>query len=347
MGKYEDTIKTVQELLGYYQEWESRYAGYIDTILSNPEIIKDARKEFNVPSQFTLHMSVSKATGVTKSVVKFDLRYHGHNIGCLKVNKGTVELEAVKNKDIISAMNKCGVVDEYKDEDKLEGKINWNEASEFRRIYAELEKKIQNNNAKLTKNKEHELESKLLKNFSKKSSDGKLICNIQPVTMLKESLFFQMPTPLKASNAKDGSIEYSAEKGGGIDILARIGHGNTHLAIIELKDKYEKNEPPEKAICQAIAYATFIRELLRRESGEKWWKFFGFSGDIPRSLKLFAIISMPNSENANKDFVYTCNENAINLSLGRDDKLELGYIYLENKRSTQEISKNLPLKSNI
>lgn len=169
MVKYEDTIKTVQELLGYYQEWESRYAGYIDTILSNPEIIKDARKEFNVPSQFTLHMSVSKATGVTKSVVKFDLRYHGHNIGCLKVNKGTVELEAVKNKDIISAMNKCGVVDEYKDEDKLEGKINWNEASEFRRIYAELEKKIQNNNAKLTKNKEHELESKLLKNFSKKA----------------------------------------------------------------------------------------------------------------------------------------------------------------------------------
>lgn len=345
MEKYEDTIKTVKELLVNDQEWKSRYAGYIDTILSNPEIITNARKKFNVPSQFTLHMSVSKANEVTKNVVKFDLRYHGHNIGCLKVNKETVKLEAVKNNDIISAMNKAGRVDE----DKLEGKINWDEASEFRTIYAKLEEDIQNNNAKLTKNKEHELESKLLKNFSKKSSDEKIICNIQPVTMLKESLFFQMPTPLKASNAKDGIIEYSAENGGGIDILARIGHGkNTHLAIIELKDKYEKNEPPEKAICQAIAYATFIRELLRiKESGEKWWSFFGFGGDVPKSLKLFAIIAMPNSKNADKNFVYNHDDDGINLSLGGKDKLELGYIYLENAGLQQEISKNIPLKSNI
>lgn len=343
MGKYEDTIKTVKKLLVNNQEWKSRYAGYIDTILSNPEIINNARKKFNVPSQFTLHMSVSKANEVTKNVVKFDLRYHGHNIGCLKVNKETVELEAVKNNDIISAMNKAGIVGE----DKLEGKINWDEASEFRTIYAKLEENIQNNNAKLTKNKEHELESKLLKNFSKKSSDGKIIRNIQPVTMLKESLFFQMPTPLKASNAKDGIIEYSAENGGGIDILARIGRGTTYLAIIELKDKYEKNEPPEKAVCQAIAYATFIRKLLRSKSGKKWWRFFGFGGDLPKSLKLFAIIAMPNSEKANKTFVYNCNHDIINLSLDGEDKLELGYIYLENAGLQQEISKNLPLKSNI
>ena len=339
MGKYEDTINTVKELLKNNQEWKSRYTGYIDTISSNSKII-NARKKVNVPSQFTLHMSVSKATEVTKNVVKFDLRYHGHNIGCLKINKETVELTPVKNKDIISAINKAGIV--YKDE--LNETINWNKASVFRRIYADLE----NNNVKLTKNKEHELESKLLKNFSKKSSDGKSICYIKPVTMLKESLFFQMPTPLKASDAKSGNIDYSAENGGGIDILARIGRGkNTHLAIIELKDKYEKNEPPEKAICQAIAYATFIRKLLRSKSGKKWWRFFGFGGDIPKSLKLFAIIAMPNSKNANRDFVYTCNPNAINLSLGEDDKLELGYIYLKNEGLQQEISENLPLKSNI
>ncbi len=187
MEKYEDTIKKVKELLANDQEWNSRYAGYIDTILSNKsEKIKNARKKFNVPSQFTLHMSVSKATEVTKNVVNFDLRYHGHNIACLKVNKETVEIEAIKNNDIISAINKDGRVDE----DELEGKINWNEASTFRTIYAKLEENIKNNNAKLTKNKEHELESELLKNFSKKSSDGKIICNIQPVTMLKKSLFF-------------------------------------------------------------------------------------------------------------------------------------------------------------
>jgi hypothetical protein len=348
MATYEDTIEKVKKLLVNNQEWKNRYAGYIDDIILSykSEIIKIARKKFNVPSQFTLHMSVSKATDVTKNIVKFDLRYHGHNVACLKVNvnKETVEIEAVKNNDIISAINKDAIFDE----DKLEGKSNWNEASELRTIYAKLEESIQNSKAQLTKNKEHELESELLKNFSKKSSDGKIICNIKPVTMLKESLFFQMPTPLKASNAKSGIIEYSAEKGGGIDILARIGSGrNTHLAIIELKDKYEKNEPPEKAICQAIAYATFIRELLRsKESGEKWWSFFGFGGDVPKSLKLFAIIAMPNSKNANKNFVYNHDYDGINLSLDGKDQLELGYIYLENADLPQEISKNLPLKSN-
>lgn len=345
MATYEDTIEKVKKLLVNDQEWKNRYAGYIDIILSNKsEIIKNARKKFNVPSQFTLHMSVSKATEGTKNCVKFDLRYHGHNIAYIKANKETVEIKAIKNNDISSVLNKDARVDE----DKLEGKSNWNKASEFRRIYAKIEELISSNEAKLTKNKEHELESELLKNFSKKSSDGKYICNIQPVTMLIESLFFQMPTPLKASNAKSGIIEYSAEKGGGIDILARIGSGkNTHLAIIELKDKYEKNEPPEKAICQAIAYATFIRELLRsKESGEKWWSFFGFGGDVPKSLKLFAIIAMPNSENADKNFVYNCKHDAINLSLGEEDKLELGYIYLKNDSLSQEISGNLPLKSN-
>lgn len=344
MAKYEDTIKKVKKLLNNDQEWENRYAGYIDILSNNSEIIKNARKKFNVPSQFTLHMSVSKATEGTKNCVKFDLRYHGHNIACVKVNKETVEIKAIKNNDISSVLNKVARVDE----DKLEGKSNWNEASEFRRRYAKLEELISSNEAKLTKNKEHELESELLKNFSKKSSDGKYICNIQPVTMLIESLFFQMPTPLKASNAKSGIIEYAAENGGGIDILARIGSGrNTHLAIIELKDKYEKNEPPEKAICQAIAYATFIRELLRSEFGEKWWRVFGFGGDVPKSLKLFAIIAMPNSKNANKNFVYNHDHNVINLSLDGNDELELGCIYLENADLPQEISKNLPLKSNI
>lgn len=174
MATYEDTIEKVKKLLVNNQEWKNRYAGYIDDIILSykSEIIKIARKKFNVPSQFTLHMSVSKATDVTKNIVKFDLRYHGHNVACLKVNvnKETVEIEAVKNNDIISAINKDAIFDE----DKLEGKSNWNEASELRTIYAKLEESIQNSKAQLTKNKEHELESELLKNFSKKALMEKL-----------------------------------------------------------------------------------------------------------------------------------------------------------------------------
>ena len=60
-----------------------------------------------------------------------------------------------------------------------------------------------------------------------------------------------------------------------------------------LKDENTKSEPPHKAVCQAIAYATFLRELIRSESGQKWWNFFGFGGNIPKELSLKAIIIMP------------------------------------------------------
>lgn len=335
--EYSEVIKKTKHLIESEEEWIARYKKYIKKINDNREQLKEARNKFIVPKPFKLYMPISKAMNSV-----FNLRFCGQDVADLKIN---TDNEVVirfnkKAKNIFELMSS----EDKKYFENLEDKFYpWTgeEANRFRKIVKAFPTE------KLCGQPEHKLESDLLDNYLQKSSQGKEILNIQPITMLKGSGFFQMPTPLKASNAKDGIIEYSAEKGGGIDILARIGSGNTHLAIIELKDKYEKNEPPEKAICQAIAYATFIRELLRSESGEKWWEFFRFGGDIPRSLKLFAIISMPNSKNANKDFVYTCNHNAINLSLDGEDKLELGYIYLENEGSPQEISKNLPLKSNI
>lgn len=335
--EYSEVIKKTKHLIESEEEWIARYKKYIKKINDNREQLEEARNKFNVPKPFKLYMPISKAMNSV-----FNLRFCGQDVADLKINTDN-EVVIRFNKKAKNIFELMSSEDKKYFENLEEQDYLWKEkeASRFRKIFKEF------SSEKLCGQPEHKLESYLLDNYLQKYSQGKEIVNIQPVTMLKADGFFQMPTPLKASNAKDGIIEYSAEKGGGIDILARIGHGNTHLAIIELKDKYEKNEPPEKAICQAIAYATFIRELLRSESGEKWWEFFRFGGDIPRSLKLFAIISMPNSKNANKDFVYTCNHNAINLSLDGEDKLELGYIYLENEGSPQEISKNLPLKSNI
>lgn len=42
---------------------------------------------------------------------------------------------------------------------------------------------------------------------------------------------------------------YDEYKGGGINVLARVGRGlETKLAILELKDENISSEPPEKAI---------------------------------------------------------------------------------------------------
>ncbi len=364
MVDYDKTVKDVQDLLRKNDEWKQRYAGYIASILpyeSNSDssfendAIREATKKFKVPGQFTLHMSVSKAKEAKESKVEFDLRFHGHNVGLLKVSKGKVELKICKNDDIISAIKKFDGTAAENLMKLIGNQYDWSsdEAVSFRKIYASLEKAIGENGTCLTRNKEHELESILLKNFSQTRSCEKIICNIQPVTMLQKSLFFQMPTPLKASKAKSGSIDYAAEKGGGIDILARIGGGNgTYLAIIELKDKFENSEQPKDAICQGIAYATFIRELLRSESGKEWWKFFGFGGCIPKALKLYAIIAMPNNANADTKFVYDSEPKGKELLLGKNDenykndKLELGYIYLESDGLPQKISENLPLENN-
>lgn len=341
--EYIEVIKQTRQLLDSNREWIDRYRNYIQKINDIREQLKKARQAFYVPKPLKLYMPISKAMNSV-----FNLRFCGQDVADLKINTYN-EVSIHFNKKARNIKKARDIFALMSNEDKvyfenLEDKFYpWTgeEANRFRKIVKAFPIE------KLCGQPEHKLESYLLDNYLQKYSQGKEIVNIQPVTMLEGNGFFQMPTPLKASNAKDGIIEYSAEKGGGIDILARIGRGNnTHLAIIELKDKYEKNEPPEKAICQAIAYATFIRKLLRSESGGNWWSFFGFGGDVPKSLKLFAIISMPNSENADKNFVYNCKHDAINLSLGEEDKLELGYIYLKNGSLSQEISGNLPLKSN-
>lgn len=182
------------------------------------------------------------------------------------------------------------------------------------------------------------MESFLLANYAKKRSDEKEISYIQPVTMLDTSARFQMPTPIKASSVKDGvdTLSYAGKSGGGIDILARVGSGrSTTLAVMELKDENKDSEPPHKVICQAIAYAAFLRELLRSESGDSWWSFFGFGGSVPKRLTLKAIVVMPlKNQNGTvsrqtETFMQELRipENTQLLIPDSADQIELGYVF--------------------
>ena len=118
----------------------------------------------------------------------------------------------------------------------------------------------------------------MLKEFSKSGkSEGKLLRNIQPVTLGKK--FFQLTTPLGASDMKnnDGLPEFvnCNAGGGGIDILARVVHKGVfgpRLAVIELKDENKDSEPQKDVMFQALAYATFVACLLRSGKGKVWWQ---------------------------------------------------------------------------
>ncbi len=186
-----------------------------------------------------------------------------------------------------------------------------------------------------------------LTEFTKKIGINKIICNIQPVK-ISGIARFQMPTPLYGSNIKN--IKYAGYGGGGIDILSRIGKSNTiKLCIMELKDENTVKEPPAKVIHQALAYATFIRELLRSDWGQQWWKIFGFGGKLPQSLELYVTCVMPSRENpADNDRSFA----DVIVKTNGQDSFHLNYIYFQEKDNKlmgietslkQCIVKDLPL----
>ena len=182
-------------------------------------------------------------------------------------------------------------------------------------------------------NVEHHIESQWLTQLSMKTSKGKYLPNIQPVKLLGQR--FQMPTPLRACEAKTAKITY-AIKGGGIDILARHGKGKgVNLAVVELKDECLRSEPPEKAIRQAIAYATFLRFLLRKEEAGAigWWRLFGFNGPVPKKLGIKAVIAMPTGPHSDTSFAKQriAFENS-------EDFIELHFIYFNVAAGTQKIT---------
>ncbi|WP_444339810.1 hypothetical protein [Phascolarctobacterium succinatutens] len=335
MAKLEDeyinVIKITRQLLDSNREWIDRYINYIQKINDIREQLKKARQAFYVPKPFKLYMPISKAMNRV-----FNLRFCGQDVADLKINTYNEVLihfnkkarNIKKARDIFALMSNEDKVYFENLEDKF---YPWTgeEAKRFRSIVKGFPPE------KLCGQPEHKLESYLLDNYLQKSSQGKEILNIQPITMLEGSGFFQMPTPLKASGAKNGinNIKYAKSYGGGIDILARVGRGiGTQLAILELKDENISSEPPEEAIKQAIVYATFVRELLRSEVGKTYWRFFGFTRKLPEKLVLKAIIVMPYKAGVNTDFGKT----SLQIE-DTNDFIELGYIYRKDDGQAPEV----------
>jgi len=351
---YENVIVEVQKLLSADTEWKVRYNEYIDTILRKAEMapFKKAQEQFAVPAPFQLYMPLSTVVNDcsgTRTV--FELRFHGQSVAVLIVSNKKDKEVAIRVKRTQAIYDVLRSAKMEKEATYLENLVmkteasseyDWHgeEAKSFRKIYSDLEHALKNNaQLRLAGQPEHEMESELLHNYAQKSSVDKEVSFIQPVMMYDTRARFQMPTPIRASDVKNGidKLSYSRSNGGGIDILARVGSGrSTYLAVLELKDENTKSEPPHKVVCQAIAYATFLHELIRSECGQKWWGFFGFGGSIPKNLSLKAVITMP-YKNKNRivdesttkfiDFINESESNRIIKIPGTNDSIELGYIF--------------------
>ena len=311
---YSAIIKETQDLMIKEKaDWQVRYNEYAKQISRNLGSIKNKRRIFREWKPFTLYLNTTNAKNATNKA-KFDLRYLGQSVAYIVCDDENVFLSTNIGKDKF----------EYPD-DLINVPWKSKAAKQFRKHFKDRSKWEFNNKG----NEEHRIESLLLSEFSKQKD--KSLPNIKPVKIA--GIRFPMPTPLRASDHDD--VKYAKQYGGGIDILARTGTGgqNTNLCIIEVKDENINREPASYAIKQAIKYTVFIRELLRSNAGDTWWKLLGFGGAIPKNLVLYAACAMPYINNADTSFSgfdIKCNE------LG-DDIIRLHYIYF--KESDNKISK--------
>lgn len=286
MKSNEEVVNEVMRQLEEKNEWVDRYNGYASAILKNKDNYGKNSRRFKINSPLYVYSSISKVEGAS-SKCSFDLRFAGQSVGTLLVKqKGEPYLKVTDkqaeyaNKYFGSTMSK-GFYVEWKSPI----------ATEFRQLF------MNQSSTKSTKvhSQEHRIENWMLAEFSKKArSEGKLLCDIQPVRL--GGKFFQLATPLSASN--HGNLpKYSFEKGGGIDILARVNHTtnrrDNRLAVIELKDDNNPTESQAMTLQQSLAYATFLAYLLRSKSGTDWWHIFGRSREVPEILHIDAVTLMP------------------------------------------------------
>ncbi len=360
MKSYQDIANDTERELTENRGWVERYNKYYNDInpdSSKAKYVAEVVKSFRCENGLTKYTSIGRVMNSSK-VVNVDLRINGHSVAAYKTmltgevkkaidddiptkerrkiirESSSIEfheegLNEVASSDSLFKEVFSDLAEKYKS-----STVKWNskEATEFRRVMKGIESK--------STHSEHTIESHLLKRLSSKKSAGKPILGIQPIILC--GAYFQLVTPLKASDVEEKDIvAYSKDKngidraGGGIDILARIKNQNNmpELCVIELKDNYTDEEKPTKAIKQAIAYATFLDRLIRSDQskGDLWYKkILTKNSTIKEQIKINAVIAMPYREDGR--IIEEDRELAgkkINLKTG--DIIELHYLFFDKK----------------
>ncbi len=317
--EFASVVEQTQRILRENTGWRTRWAGYASSILHSKLSIEEVRKRFRERPPLRVYLNISSAQKASGSV-DFDLRYRGQMVARLKGYKDGNHKLTTKDYDETNCRHfDCKL---------CLSKVAWDgkKAGEFRKYFKDHDRNRVDNSSAKRENAEHRLESQLLTEFS--ITGRKVIRNVKPVRF--SGVRFPMPTPISASDHNVPHYpEYGkGDRGGGIDILARIGTGGpaTSLCIMELKDENKPSESPTHALKQAVAYATFIHELLRSEAGQEWWELFEFGGKIPKSLELYAACVMPS--NKNNDY---CSFRDMELNITENDTIKLHYLYFTEK----------------
>lgn len=318
---YQEFANQIQaDILNNKNEWYEKYFCYAIKLIDNEQNIRERRKEFRKWGPLQVYTTIGS---VIKNSSNFDIRYLGQSVATISVteNKGPKATTATGERTVkLSTENKVDTNKKYFDYDRLIKNEDWNSpvAKEFREYF----KNIKN---RQPRQREHMLENRILGEFEKSTADNKAFRWIQPVSFA--GCRFHMKTAIKGS-AKEKLI---SKNGGEIDVFCRQKVGNNiRLSIVEVKDENIVSESLEITMKQAIAYAVFIRELVRssNENGRAWLKIWGISDEtinkqINNPLELNAIVAMPYKRDETPDF------SGQFVQLG-EDKIYLHYMLAKN-----------------
>lgn len=284
--KIEEIRDEVLKLLEIFrEEWEGRYAGYIDRIQKITNRVKKNRSNIRMPQALSLYSSISANAN------KINLRFYGQRVGNIVFKNDSIVIEPYVNT----------ILRDFNEKFKKSLNCQENDGGQFKSFF---KRKDKNPNGIRLHSPEHRVENRMLKYFKDKSKRRDFRYGICPV-VIHDCCFFQMPTPLKASDHKQLPT-YAKQYGGGIDILARVGIavGVSRLCVMEVKDQNVNAESQADAMGQAVAYAVFIAKLLRSQSGQAWYNFFmgrDFGKvypqwDVPQKLHIDVVTVMPQGD---------------------------------------------------
>jgi len=385
LDDYKKVIDLVSDLMLNNREWVKRYHDYLKELIADSEKSKkivQLMKCCKITPPLSRYSSISEIKNDTRKYsIKHDIRILGYSIGKLDRNKdglyvNNINISNLKN-NILPLINensrdkleklilkfekkKLEVQKEKTKKKKVNDGFEWKskEMKSFRSISQNIK-----TFSLINYNSEHSYENLLLLGLKHGS---KLLKNITPIMLINDSFFFQMPTCIRASDAKKDiksikeNIKYAAEKGGGIDILARTRSNKAKLCVIELKNEYKEEEKPILAIRQAIAYAVFLDYLIRTKDANLAKKSWYSDIFVPNSksklldsIIINVLVAMPFKDGcSNKETLTDEDKNIPKIKLdlpeieGHKDKINLHYMFFNPKWLKNVLSKN-PIENGI
>jgi len=295
-----EIVDKTSAVLNENPEWAGIYKDYAKAIRAKQDEYVEYGKKIK-PKQIKPIQVYSSIDHVKNDT--YDLRFAGQSIGGITVDKETGDLQLHVDEA------KAARTKKYFGFEMQPLNVEW--AKEDAETFIDNYRKLSIGKVNVYSEK-RKIESLILEEFAKTSrAEDKKLCYIQPVRLCKQ--FYQLTTPLGASDHKvlptiairrtdDGKL---AAAGGGIDILARIKTkaNESRLVIIELENKQEGSDV--ETMFKALAKATFIAHLLRSNSGEDWWKLFGFNDNKVKdalTIDLYVVTLMPKGSSKEGDF---------------------------------------------